>query len=113
MLQLPPLSYEEAIQPEPDLTADEFMFRGGYPHLYDASTPNDIYFHDNGLLNYLLGIHSAEELLNDPKRGDVFENLIISQTVKRYLNKKQRRRAVLLPRYQPGRNRPRRRYAAP
>jgi predicted AAA+ superfamily ATPase len=63
------------------------MFRGGYPHLYDASTPNDIYFHDNGLLNYLLGIHSAEELLNDPKRGDVFENLIISQTVKRYLNK--------------------------
>lgn len=87
MLQLPPLSHEEAIQPEPDLTADEFMFRGGYPHLYDASTPNDIYFHDNGLLNYLLGIHSAEELLNDPKRGDVFENLIISQTVKRYLNK--------------------------
>ena len=63
------------------------MFRGGYPHLYDASTPNDIYFHDNGLLNYLLGIHSAEELLNGPKRGDVFENLIISQTVKRYLNK--------------------------
>lgn len=87
MLQLPPLSYEEAIQPEPDLTADEFMLRGGYPHLYDVSTPNDIYFHDNGLLNYLLGIHSAEELLNDPKRGDVFENLIISQTVKRYLNK--------------------------
>ena len=36
MLQLPPLSHEEAIQPEPDLTADEFMFRGGYPHLYDA-----------------------------------------------------------------------------
>lgn len=87
MLQLPPLSYEEAIQPEPDLTADEFMLRGGYPHLYDVSTPNDIYFHDNGLLNYLLGIHSAEELLNDPKRGDMFENLIISQTVKRYLNK--------------------------
>lgn len=87
MLQLPPLSYEEAIQPEPDLTVDEFMFRGGYPHLYDVSTPNDIYFHDNGLLNYLLGIHSAEELLNNPKRGDVFENLIISETVKRYLNK--------------------------
>lgn len=43
MLQLPPLSYEEAIQPEPGLTADEFMFRGGYPHLYDASTPNNIY----------------------------------------------------------------------
>lgn len=42
MLQLPPLSYEEAIQPEPDLTVDEFMFRGGYPHLYDVSTPNDI-----------------------------------------------------------------------
>ena len=67
MLQLPPLSYEEAIQPEPGLTVDEFMFLGGYPHPYDVSTPNDIYFHDNGLLNYLLGIHSAEELLNDPQ----------------------------------------------
>lgn len=31
------------------------MFRGGYPHLYDASTPNDIYFHDNGLLNIFSG----------------------------------------------------------
>lgn len=113
MLQLPPLSHEEAIQPEPDLTVDEFMFRGGYPHLYDASTPNDIYFHDNGLLNYLLGIHSAEELLNDPKRGDAFENLIISQTVKRYLNKNKDGELYFYRDYQPERNRPRRRYAAP
>ena len=113
MLQQPPLSHEEAIQPEPDLTVDEFMFRGGYPHLYDASTPNDIYFHDNGLLNYLLGIHSAEELLNDPKRGDAFENLIISQTVKRYLNKNKDGELYFYRDYQPERNRPRRRYAAP
>lgn len=177
MLQLLPLSYAETLQAKPDLTVDEFMFRGGYPHLYDVPTPADIYFrnytatyvsrdvaeyldvrnltdfntflrlcaenaanllnltalardsgvsfntakewlsileasfivfrlspysentrkrltktpklyfYDNGLLNYLLGIHSLEDLLNDPKRGDVFENLIISETAKRYFNK--------------------------
>ncbi|RSX53562.1 ATPase AAA [Bifidobacterium goeldii] len=177
MLQLLPLSYEEALHAKPDLTVDEFMFRGGYPHLYDVPTPADIYFrnytatyvsrdvaeyldvrnltdfntflrlcaenagnllnltalardagvafntakqwlsileasfiifrlspystntrkrlvktpklyfYDNGLLNYLLGIHSMEDLLNDPKRGDVFENLIIAETIKRYRNR--------------------------
>lgn len=176
MLQLLPLSYEEALRAEPGLTVDEFMFRGGYPHLYDVPTPVGIYFrnytatyvsrdvaeyldvrnvadfdtflrlcaensggllnltalardagisfntakewlsileksfvvfrlrpysantrkrliktpklyfYDNGLLNYLLGIHSMKELLDDPKRGDVFENLIVSETVKRYRN---------------------------
>lgn len=176
MLQLLPFSYAEASQANPGLTVDEFMFRGGYPHLYDVPTPNDvyfrnytatyierdvseyldvrnvsdfgifirlcaesagnllnltalakdagisfntakqwlsileksflvfrlppyftntrkrliktpkIYFYDTGLLNYLLGIRSMEELLNDPKRGDVFENLIIAETAKRYRN---------------------------
>lgn len=177
MLQLLPLSYEEALQAKTDLTVDEFMFHGGYPHLYDVPTPTDIYFrnytatyvsrdvaeyldvrnltdfntflrlcaenagnllnltalardanvsfntakewlsileasfivfrlvpystntrkrliktpklyfYDNGLLNYLLGIHSPQELADDPKRGDIFENLIISETVKRYRNR--------------------------
>lgn len=176
MLQLLPLSYSEAKSAAPGLTVDEFAFRGGYPHLYDVPTPNDIYFrdyvatyvkrdvadyldvrnlsdfttfirlcaenagcllnlsamardagtsfntakawlsileasfivfrlppyssntrkrltktpklyfYDNGLLNYLLGIRSEQELRNDPKRGDVFENLIVAETVKRYLN---------------------------
>lgn len=176
MLQLLPLSYAEALQSDPDLAVDDFMFRGGYPHLYDVNMPETVYFrnyaatyvsrdvadyldvrnitefntfvrlcaqsagnllnlsalaretgisfntakqwlsileasfivfrlrpyfsntrkrltktpklyfHDNGLLNYLLGITSTEELRNDPKRGDVFENLIISETVKRYRN---------------------------
>lgn len=45
-----------------------------------------IYFHDNGLLNYLLGIRSGDELRDDPKRGDIFENLIVSETLKQYLN---------------------------
>ncbi|KFI52479.1 ATP-binding protein [Bifidobacterium biavatii] len=176
MLQLLPLSYREVLSAQSDLNVDEFAFRGGYPHLYDVPTPNDVYFrnyvatyvkrdvaeyldvrnlsdfstfihlcadnagamlnlsalardagisfntakgwlsileasfivfrlqpyssntrkrltktpklyfYDNGLLNYLLGIRSVQELQNDPKRGDVFENLIISETVKHYLN---------------------------
>ncbi|MBT1167299.1 ATP-binding protein [Bifidobacterium simiarum] len=176
MLQLLPLSYAEALQGKENLSVDDFMFTGGYPHLYDVPTPADIYFrnyiatyvqrdvaeyldvrnasdfntfvhlcaenagallnistlaketgisfntakawlsileasfivfrlrpyssntrkrliktpklyfYDNGLLNYLLGIRSAAELQSDSKRGDVFENLIISETVKRYLN---------------------------
>ncbi|MBT1162247.1 ATP-binding protein [Bifidobacterium sp. SO1] len=176
MLQLLPLSYREAASSQENLDVDDFMFRGGYPHLYDVPTPNDIYFrdyvatyvkrdvaeyldvrnlsdfntfvrlcaenagamlnlsalardagvafntakgwlsileasfivfrlqpystnsrkrltktpklyfYDNGLLNYLLGIRSVQELQDDPKRGDIFENLIVSETVKRYTN---------------------------
>lgn len=176
MLRLLPLSYTEARQSDPDLTVDEFMFRGGYPHLYDVPMPTGIYFrdytatyisrdvaeyldvrnvtdfnvflrlcaenagsllnlsglardagiafntakewlsileksfivfrlqpystntrkrlvktpklyfHDSGLLNYLLGFRSSKELLDSPKRGDVFENLVVAETAKRYLN---------------------------
>lgn len=176
MLKLLPLSYEEARLAQPSLSIDTFMVRGGYPHLYDVPTPNDIYFsnytntyiqrdvaeyldvrnisdfrtfvrlcadsvgnllnlsalaretgisyntakewlsileasfivfrlppyftntrkrlvktpklyfYDNGLLTYLLGIHSTDDLNTDPKRGEIFENLIISETLKRYWN---------------------------
>lgn len=176
MLKLLPLSYEEARSAQPSLSIDTFMVRGGYPHLYDVPTPNDVYFsnytntyiqrdvaeyldvrnisdfrtfvrlcadsvgnllnlsalaretgisyntakewlsileasfivfrlppyftntrkrlvktpklyfYDNGLLTYLLGIHSTDDLNADPKRGEIFENLIISETLKRYWN---------------------------
>lgn len=176
MLQLLPLSYAETRHAADVPDVDAFMFRGGYPHLYDVDVPVDVYFrdymatyvqrdvaeyldvrnvtdfarfvrlcaesaggllnlsglardagvafntakawlsileasfivfrlrpyaasshkrlvktpklyfYDNGLLNYLLGIRSPEDLLDDPRRGDVFENLIVSETVKRYRN---------------------------
>lgn len=176
IMQLLPLSYAEATQANPSLTVDAFMFRGGYPHLYEVDIPESVYyrsyittyiqrdvadildvrnlqsfrtflrlcaqsagqlvnfsklgaeagvssktakawlsiltssyivfllapyasnarkrliktpklyFHDTGLLNYLLGIDSAETLIHHPQRGEVFENLIIGETIKRYLN---------------------------
>ena len=45
-----------------------------------------IYFYDTGLLCFLLGINSAEQLENSPFRGAVFENLAICELIKREYN---------------------------
>lgn len=176
ILELLPLSYHEVSHSIPDFPVDRFMFRGGYPHIYEADIPEHIYFrsyldtylqrdisdlleirnyrsfenflrlcaqnsgellntsklardtelsrptinswlttlsasyivfllspyfsnprkrltktpklyfYDTGLLCYLLGIRSVDELLRHPKRGAVFENLIIEETLKRGFN---------------------------
>ena len=44
IMQLLPLSYREAMQANPDLTPDMFMFRGGYPHLHEVDMPEATYF---------------------------------------------------------------------
>ena len=179
LLKLLPLSFKEALQAKPTLTADEFMFSGGFPRLYDTGLPerllfsnyvetyvqrvvsdyldvrnlasfrkflelcalnvgnltnysnlaNDadispltakswlsilessyvafelmpyhssartrltktpkLYFYDTGLLCYLLGITSLEELLLSEHLGAVYENLIIGETLKDYFNQTQ------------------------
>lgn len=45
-----------------------------------------VYFYDTGLLCYLLGIEGAENLENHILRGAIFENLAISELIKRRLN---------------------------
>lgn len=50
-----------------------------------TKTPK-LYFTDTGLLCYLLEIQSLEQLLLSENLGAVFENLIISERVKHYLN---------------------------
>jgi len=45
-----------------------------------------LYFHDTGLLCYLLGIRSAEELLIHSLRGAIFETYIVSELTKICLN---------------------------
>ena len=50
-----------------------------------TKTPK-LYFYDTGLLCYLLRISSVEELLQSPYLGMVFENLVVSETLKRHLN---------------------------
>lgn len=45
-----------------------------------------IFFYDTGLLCFLLGINSAEQLEKSPFRGAVFENLAICELIKREYN---------------------------
>lgn len=46
-----------------------------------------IYFTDVGLAAYLLDITSVQQIVRDPLRGNLVENFIISECVKRRLNK--------------------------
>ncbi|MFQ5605247.1 MAG: ATP-binding protein [bacterium] len=45
-----------------------------------------IYFTDTGLVCHLLGINSAEQVLRDPLRGALYENLLILEILKHRLN---------------------------
>lgn len=42
-----------------------------------------IYFVDTGLLCFLLGLHSADELARSPFLGHVFENMVVLELIKR------------------------------
>lgn len=46
-----------------------------------------LYFNDVGLASYLLDITSAEQVARDPLRGNLVENLVISELIKHQLNK--------------------------
>lgn len=50
-----------------------------------TKTPK-IYFYDTGLMCYLLGIENEKQLQTHPLRGAVFENMIVSEMVKRRFN---------------------------
>ncbi len=45
-----------------------------------------IYFHDTGLLCYLLGIHNEKDLELHFAKGNIFENLVISELNKNAIN---------------------------
>lgn len=46
-----------------------------------------LYFTDVGLATYLLDISSKEQIVRDPLRGNLFENLIICELMKNQLNR--------------------------
>ena len=50
-----------------------------------VKTPK-LYFHDTGLAAHLLGIHDAEHMAIHSARGTLFENLVISELLKRRYN---------------------------
>jgi len=45
-----------------------------------------IYFNDSGLAAYLLGIESPAQMIRDPLRGGLYENLVILELLKSFLN---------------------------
>lgn len=45
-----------------------------------------MYFHDTGLLCYLLGITNRQQLLFSPHLGAIFENLIVAETLKNHID---------------------------
>ena len=45
-----------------------------------------IYFYDTGLLCYLLGIKDAAQIQVHFAKGGIFENLVIANLLKKYLN---------------------------
>lgn len=45
-----------------------------------------LYFYDAGLVSWLLGIRTAEQLVTHPLRGSIFETFIISEVIKSRLN---------------------------
>ena len=46
-----------------------------------------VYFTDVGLASFLLGIHNVEHATRDPLRGNLYENLVISEVYKGALNR--------------------------
>ena len=46
-----------------------------------------LYFYDVGLASYLLGIETIVQMERDPLRGNLFENMVIAELIKKRLNK--------------------------
>ena len=46
-----------------------------------------IYFYDVGLVSWLLGIRTADQIATHPLRGSLFETFIISELIKSRMNK--------------------------
>jgi predicted AAA+ superfamily ATPase len=45
-----------------------------------------LYFNDTGLASYLLGLHDRETLINSPSFGNLFETMIVTDFLKRFLH---------------------------
>jgi predicted AAA+ superfamily ATPase len=49
-----------------------------------------LYFYDVGLVSWLLGIRTSEQLITHPLRGSIFETLVVSELAKSSLNRGER-----------------------
>lgn len=55
-----------------------------------------IYFTEVGLVAYLLGLESAQQVSRDPLRGNLFENMVVADVMKSRLNRGQDPRLFFL-----------------
>ncbi|MDP9806912.1 putative AAA+ superfamily ATPase [Trueperella bonasi] len=68
LTNLLPLNFAEARHALPDLTAEQFMVRGGYPRLYRVDVPHEVYYasyiqtYVERDVRQLAAIHSTEEV---------------------------------------------------
>lgn len=46
-----------------------------------------IYFYDVGMATFLLGIETEQQMSRDPLRGNLFENLVVMELLKKQINK--------------------------
>lgn len=64
-----------------------FQVQPHYKHFRKRLTKSSkLYFHDTGLVCYLLGITDAKHVMNHPMRGLLFENFIVSECLKNRYN---------------------------
>lgn len=49
-----------------------------------------LYFYDTGLVSWLLGIRTPEQMMTHPLRGSIFETFVIAELVKSRLNRGER-----------------------
>lgn len=54
-----------------------------------VKTPK-LYFYDTGLAAWLMGIRTEEQMAIHPLRGNLFENMVINDRIKHYLNQGER-----------------------
>lgn len=46
-----------------------------------------LYFYDSGIASFLLGIRNKDHLTSHPLRGNLFENLVVSEMIKAHFNR--------------------------
>ncbi|MEW6186693.1 MAG: ATP-binding protein [Thermodesulfobacteriota bacterium] len=70
---------------------DGYMVFRLYPHQSHFKKRlvrvSKLYFYDTGLVSWLLGIKTPEQMENHPLRGGIFETFVISELMKSYCNR--------------------------
>ncbi|MBW2644233.1 MAG: DUF4143 domain-containing protein [Deltaproteobacteria bacterium] len=76
---------------EPKLNKADIFFSNDFQNIRKRVVKSPkLYFSDTGLAAFLLGIRTAEQAGRDPLRGGLYENLIVLEILKYFLNRGKR-----------------------